>query len=101
LVNTLKNCLTGKEFLFAPHERGKMIRRRFLAGTAAAAFAPAVARAQSLTPVSVSTSPDEDAVACLYGVASGIFRRNGLDVTVTAANSGAATSAGVIGDRRW
>jgi NitT/TauT family transport system substrate-binding protein len=45
----------------------------------------------------VSTSPDEDAVACLYGVSSGIFRRNGLDVTVTAANSGAATSAGVVG----
>jgi NitT/TauT family transport system substrate-binding protein len=97
LVNTLKNCVTGKEFLFAPAERGKMIRRRFLAGTAAATFAPAVARAQSLTPMSVFTSPDEDAVACLYGAASGIFRRNGLDVTVTAANSGAATTSGVLG----
>ncbi|HEV8020539.1 MAG TPA: ABC transporter substrate-binding protein [Candidatus Lustribacter sp.] len=48
-------------------------------------------------PLSVSTSPDEDAVACLYGVSSGIFRRYGLDVSVSAANSGAATSAGVVG----
>lgn len=47
--------------------------------------------------MSVSTSPDEDAVACLYGVSSGIFRRSGLDVSVAAASSGAATSAGVVG----
>src|SRR5580704_5394895 len=97
LVNTLKNCVAGKEFLFGACERGKMIRRRFLAGTAAATLVPAGARAQSLTPMSVFTSPDEDAVACLYGASSGIFRRNGLEVTVTAANSGAATSAGVVG----
>lgn len=36
-------------------------------------------------------------MACLYGVSSGIFRRYGLDVSVAAANSGAATSAGVVG----
>jgi NitT/TauT family transport system substrate-binding protein len=75
-----------------------MIRQRFVAGSAATAtFAPAIVRSQTLTPVSVATSPDEDCVACLYGQSSGIFRRNGLDVTVTAAKSGAAISAGVVG----
>ena len=80
-----------------PYQRRGMIRRRFLAAGTAAALAPTVARAQTLTTISVSTSPDEDAVACLYGQSSGIFRRSGLDVVVTAANSGAATSSGVVG----
>ena len=87
----------GKEFLSQPCERATMIRRSFLAGAAAATLAPSLARAQGLTPLSVATSPDEDAVACLYGNSSGIFRKYGLDVTVTAANSGAAISNGVVG----
>jgi NitT/TauT family transport system substrate-binding protein len=74
-----------------------MLRRRFVAGTTAAMFAPSVARAQALTTVRVSTSPDEDCVACLYGVSSGLFRRAGLDVVLTAAKSGSAISAAVAG----
>jgi NitT/TauT family transport system substrate-binding protein len=104
LVNTVGSrpdgdqvASAGKEFLSPPRERATMIRRSFLAGTAALACAPSFAGAQTLTPLSVATSPDEDAVACLYGISSGIFRRYGLDVTLTAANSGAAISNGVVG----
>ena len=74
-----------------------MIRRSFLATGAAAALLPAAARAQTLAAVRVSTSPEEEAVACLYAQQSGIFRRNGLDVTTTANTSGAAISAAVAG----
>ena len=74
-----------------------MIRRRFLAAATAAALTPTAVRAQSLTTLQVSTSPDEDAVACLYGQSSGIFRRYGLDVALTAARSGAAISSAVVG----
>jgi NitT/TauT family transport system substrate-binding protein len=89
--------VAGEEFLFRPAERATMIRRRFLASAAAAAVAPAVARAQALTTVRVATSPDEDAVACLYGQSSGLFRRNGLDVVLTASTGGAGVSAAVAG----
>ena len=74
-----------------------MIDRSFLTAATATACAPSLAGAQTLTPLSVATSPDEDAVACLYGTSSGIFRRYGLDVALSAANSGAAISAGVVG----
>jgi NitT/TauT family transport system substrate-binding protein len=74
-----------------------MIRQRFLAGAAAVCLTPAVARAQGLTTIRVATSPDEDAVACLYGQSSGLFRRNGLDVVLTASNGGSGVSAAVAG----
>jgi NitT/TauT family transport system substrate-binding protein len=74
-----------------------MIRQRFLAGAAAAAVTPAVARAQALTTIRIATSPDEDAVACLYGQSSGLFRRSGLDVVLTASTSGSGVSAAVAG----
>jgi NitT/TauT family transport system substrate-binding protein len=92
-----KIALPGEEFLFAPDERGMMIRRSFLASTAAAAAVPSVAMAQGLTTVRVATSPDEDCVACLYGQSSGLFRRNGLDVVLTASTSGGGVSAAVAG----
>jgi NitT/TauT family transport system substrate-binding protein len=74
-----------------------MIRQRFLASAAAAAVAPAVAQAQGLTTIRVATSPDEDAVACLYGQSSGLFRRSGLDVVLTASSSGSGVSSAVAG----
>lgn len=74
-----------------------MIRRRFVAGAVAAASVPAVARAQGLTPIRVGTAPDEDCVACLYAVQAGLFRRAGLDVTVTANTSGSAISSAIAG----
>jgi NitT/TauT family transport system substrate-binding protein len=74
-----------------------MIRQRFLASAAATAFAPAAALAQTLTTVRVATSPDEDAVACLYGQSSGLFHKNGLDVVLTASTSGSGVSAAVAG----
>jgi NitT/TauT family transport system substrate-binding protein len=75
-----------------------MLRRHFVAsGLAAAALAPAAGRAQTLTAIRVATAPDEDCVACLYAIQSGLFRRNGLDVTLTANTSGSAISAAIAG----
>jgi NitT/TauT family transport system substrate-binding protein len=75
----------------------KPSRTTFLTtGLAFAAF-PARARAQSLTTLRVAGSPDEDIVGSLYGVQSGIFKKYGLDVIVTRANSGSAVTAAVIG----
>jgi NitT/TauT family transport system substrate-binding protein len=81
----------------APDEGGIMIRRRFLASTATVALAPTLTQAQGLTTIRVATSPDEDCVACLYGQSSGIFRRAGLDVVLTASTSGGGVSAAVAG----
>ena len=58
-------------------------------GLAFAAF-PSRVRAQSLATIRVAGSPDEDIVGSLYGVQSGIFKKYGLDVQVTRANSGSA-----------
>ena len=74
-----------------------MIRRRFLAAALAATAVPAVARAQSLSAIRIGTAPDEDCVACLYAVQSGMFRRAGLDVTVTANTSGSAITSAILG----
>jgi ABC-type nitrate/sulfonate/bicarbonate transport system substrate-binding protein len=53
--------------------------------------------AQTLPAVRIASAPDEDIVGALWGVESGIFKRHGLDVTVTKANSGAAVGAAVAG----
>ena len=45
-----------------------MRRKQLLAGAAAASLTPMVAGAQTLTALSVSTSPDEDARALLKKV---------------------------------
>jgi NitT/TauT family transport system substrate-binding protein len=55
------------------------------------------ARAQSgLVPLKLITSPDDDATPVLYAQQAGLFRAAGLDVTVTAANSGAAVALAVV-----
>lgn len=74
-----------------------MLRRTFVASGFAAALAPTIVRAQSLTTIRVSTSPDEDCVACLYATQSGLFRKAGLDVVLTANTSGSAISAAIAG----
>ena len=72
-------------------------RTAFLSSGLAFAAFPARARAQALTTLRVAGSPDEDIVGSLWGQQSGIFKKYGLDVQVTRANSGSAVSAAVIG----
>ena len=72
-------------------------RHTFVASAMAAAAAPRVAVAQARTAIRCSSSPDEDVASVLYAIESGMFARAGLDVTITAGNSGAAISAAVAG----
>ena len=75
-------------------------RRRFVSLGAAAAWTLALQRqayGEGLTPVSVATAPDEDAVACLYAQQSEIFRQRNLAVTVSPSSSGSAIASAVAG----
>jgi NitT/TauT family transport system substrate-binding protein len=72
-----------------------MRRAAFVATIGLALAGPA--QAQSLTVVRVASAPDEDIVAGLWGVESGEFRRLGLDVQISRANSGSAVAAAVSG----
>lgn len=74
-----------------------MKRAAFLAGGAALAGFPSRARSQTLAKLRVSGSPDNDIVGALWGQQSGIFRKLGLDVEVTATNSGGVITAAVLG----
>ena len=75
-----------------------MLRRHFtVAGIAALAVAPIALRAQSALAIRVATAPDEDCVACLYAISNGLFRKAGLDVTLTSTSSGAAISSAIAG----
>ena len=58
---------------------------------------PSLARAQALTPITVGGVPEESATPALWAASSGIFKRNGLDVTIEAQNSGSAIAAAVAG----
>jgi NitT/TauT family transport system substrate-binding protein len=74
-----------------------MRRSTLLAAGIAGTLVPAIVRAQTLPKVRVAASPDEDILGSLWGVQSGIFRKYGLDVEVTRANSGSAVAAAVAG----
>lgn len=75
-------------------------RSAFVAAATVLAFGGGSARAFAQAPgrlLRVATAPDEDAVACLYAQQGGIFRRNGLDVSLTAMASGSAITSAVVG----
>lgn len=72
-------------------------RRTFVAGAAAVAASAGRVRAQGLTRVRISGSPDADLIGTAYGVQAGIFQRLGLDVQITVMNSGPAASAALLG----
>ncbi len=74
-----------------------MRRASFVASTAVATFAPAIARGQALVSIHVASAPDEDVIGALWGIEGGGFRRAGLDVQIQRANSGAAVAAAVAG----
>ncbi len=72
-------------------------RGRFLTAAAGAlAFAPRQARSQTLAPLRVACVPNDDVTPLLYAQQSGLFRRAGMDITITPATSGAAIAAAVV-----
>ena len=54
-------------------------------------------RAQTPTTIRCSSAPDDDVSSVAYAIDSGMFKKAGLDVTLTSGNSGAAIAAGVAG----
>jgi NitT/TauT family transport system substrate-binding protein len=75
-----------------------MLSRRAMFGVTAAALAlPHAAAAQTLTTLAVAGVPEDSITPVLYGVQSGLYKRNGLDVQVTPERSGPAITAGVAG----
>ncbi len=71
-------------------------RRSFVALAAAAALAPRAVSAQGLT-LRFASAPDDDVSSFLYAQQAGLFKREGLDVTIQRSNSGAAVAAAVAG----
>lgn len=74
-----------------------LTRGTFVATGLAALALPALAAEPALTAVRVGGTPDADIVSALWAVKSGLFAKNGLDVTIERLDSGALVSAGVIG----
>jgi NitT/TauT family transport system substrate-binding protein len=72
-------------------------RRTMLGATAAALAFPQAAGAQSLTTLAVAGVPEDSITPVLYGVQSGLFKRNGLDIQLSPERSGPAITAGVAG----
>ena len=73
-------------------------RTSFLAGTAAFALSPAVARAQTaLMPIHMAGAVNDDVTPMLVAIANGSLKRAGMDVTLDKATSGSAVSAGIVG----
>jgi NitT/TauT family transport system substrate-binding protein len=68
-----------------------------LGATAAALALPQTAFAQTPTTLAVAGVPEDSITPVLYGVQSGLFKRNGLDVQVSPERSGPAITAGVAG----
>jgi NitT/TauT family transport system substrate-binding protein len=75
-----------------------MMKRRTALALAGGLFAaPRMLRAQTLTPLSAVGVPEESITPALWALQTGMFRRAGLDVTVSPQPSGAAIAAGVAG----
>lgn len=72
-------------------------RRTVLGGIAASLAFPRIATAQTLTPIVMAGLPEDSATPVLWAIASGAFKRAGLDVTLTGQRSGSAVASGVAG----
>ena len=68
-----------------------------LVAVAVATIVPRGAGAQDLTPIKVVTVDNDTESAILIGIKEGLFRKAGLDIDLTAMNSGAAAAAAVAG----
>jgi NitT/TauT family transport system substrate-binding protein len=73
-------------------------RRSMLAATSAALVAaPRIASAQAASTLLLAGVPEDSITPVLYGVQSGLFKKNGIDVQVSPERSGPAIVAGVAG----
>jgi NitT/TauT family transport system substrate-binding protein len=72
-----------------------MRRADLLIGAALAVAAAAAPGRAAGIPLRVGATFDDDIAATLYGISSGVFDRNGLDVHVEPINSGAAGASAV------
>ena len=68
-----------------------------LAGGLALPLLPARAWAAAPVALRLAAAPDDDITPILYGQQSGLFKKAGFDVTLTALGSGSATAAAVAG----
>jgi NitT/TauT family transport system substrate-binding protein len=76
-----------------------LTRRHALLGAAAmlAAGTPTVVRAQTLTPLRYGSTPLVDGVPIYYAAQTGMFRSEGLDVTVNKLGSTSVIAAALVG----
>src|SRR5471030_1738206 len=72
-------------------------RRTMLGETATALLMPQAAGAQTPATLAVAGVPEDSITPVLYGVQSGLFKRNGLDIQLSPERSGPAITAGVAG----
>jgi NitT/TauT family transport system substrate-binding protein len=72
------------------------LRRAAFLAAAAALTVPRRARAQGLTRLRIAGSPDQDIVASLWGVQSGVFAKYGLDVQIERSSNSAAVAVAVL-----
>jgi NitT/TauT family transport system substrate-binding protein len=75
----------------------RVSRRTALAATGCALLAPHVALGQATTTITSAGLPEDSATPVLYAIASGLFRRYGLDVRLQPQRSGPAVASGVAG----
>jgi NitT/TauT family transport system substrate-binding protein len=65
---------------------------------AAALAAPALVRAADLPQITMAGVPEDSATTVLYGVQSGLFRADGLDVSMQPQHNGPSVMSGVVGN---
>ncbi len=73
-------------------------RRTTLASLAATVALPSIAFAQQkMTPIVTAGLPEDSATPVLHAIASGAFKRAGIDVTIQPQRNGSAVASGVAG----
>ena len=77
----------------------RFTRGAMLGATAAALAVPRALGAQTTTTLAVAGVPEDSITPVLYGVQSGLFRRNGLEVQLSPERSGPAITAGLPAER--
>ena len=72
-------------------------RRAMVAASGAALAFPSAAGAQTPAALALAGVPEDSITPVLYGMQSGLFKRNGLDIQLAPERSGPAITAGVAG----
>ncbi len=73
-------------------------RARMLASLGATVAMPAIAGAQTPTPLKLAGVPEDSITPALYAEQSGLFAKNGLAVDISPERSGSAIASGVAGN---